>query len=163
LNFDLAHLFKSDDGKKSKKSTVNVVNDKIKNELMSKMGLDSLEGSVDESPRDANEDALSKENLVRTLSFSIKSLVERTNSIDSRRGPKGPEEGEKDKNVPNLNTFSELMKHLYTSSNTIEKKMQRSIDKEIKALNKKLNAMSITEEINVADGEKEQEDGNPSP
>jgi hypothetical protein len=44
------------------------------------------------------------------------------------------------------------MKHLYKRSNEVEKKLQKSIDKEIKLLTKKLNAVAKTEEIVVADG-----------
>jgi hypothetical protein len=59
-NFDLVHLFKTDDGTKKPKPKPIGSSNKLAN------GLDSLEGSVEESPRenvDANPFAL--ENLER--------------------------------------------------------------------------------------------------
>jgi hypothetical protein len=72
--------------------------------------------------------------------------MDRTNSAESVRQPAA------DKPIPDLNNFSDLMKHLYKRSNEVEKKLQKSIDKEIKLLTKKLNAVAKTEEIVVADG-----------
>ena len=97
------------------------------------MGLsvaDSLEGSIEASPRGEEQDVFSKENLMRSLSFSIKSIVERTNSIESNR--KSNPDSETSLLKHNFENFSDLIKHLYSKSNEIENKMQKSIDKEIK-------------------------------
>ena len=67
---------------------------------------------------------------MRSLSFSIKSIVERTNSIESNRKAKPDSETSLLKH--NFENFSDLIKHLYSKSNEIENKMQKSIDKEIK-------------------------------